>query len=653
MFLEFNHLYRWHGLVAEKLDFQSDKEPFFNFLWKPAKFEARSVPELAAAFHRTSAGVLGPRNTPYYLRNITVSTIEDGRANQLRSFNDYREHFGLSRYTSFADFKNTKEVTATLESLYSSVDDIDFFVGLMVESRYEEGNFLPQTVVYTVAAFAFSAILNSPAIRNPHLFSEKGLSAWGLNYAKETSFADLISRHAGNDFYCNMFIRDEFAYCDKVSYPTEWAIENIIDYIGQDEMFDSFLTSGTFLPYLLYVVLALFGAFFFVHYGLMIFWPAYVKMDSFEKYRITFASVNVVLLTATTVPYTYYVLELLFGPVFFDSVQSNFKRIISFVMLHGIMYIIEVCSRLVYASTSWMLLFHHTMWWILLLLAAVPRSIFVFKTDFILDVCVSYELGLFVALLARKVTNNYKWRCRLIIIGCLYYFLTRIVQAICLFYLFAVSGPRMLTQGDGVDIFLYIFTVAGSICLLLMQLHTFIIFFILYNSDYNKMLAEKQKGSIPELDETSSDSTKVPLESTPQIPKVQPEPTAPLSHGSDDSPTGPRTPVVPLLVLPPQIVEDTPPPSERREPHPHFNHGRRTARLSLQLPNPTQRTQRVGSHRAQANPLSPRLPASPRGGVSNFLIGALSGFEIEDDGASPFSFTLLKKSENLNDEDSF
>lgn len=422
----------------------------------------------------------------------------------------------------------------------------------------------------------------------------------------------------------------------------------------------------------------------------------------FEKYRITFASVNIIVLSATTIPYTYYVIEMLFGPIYFESIKSNYDFLFICFLSHGMLYLVEVCSRLIYASTSWMLLFHHTMWFVMILVAAVTRSIFIFKVDFILDLCVSYEAGLFVALLARKITNNYKVRSRLILFGCAYYFLTRALQAMLLVYLFAGSGARMLTGGDAVNIFVYFFSLIGSTALVFMQLHTFIIFFILYNSD--KALMNKQgDDEIPELDSvTDTSSEQQALESTPQLrrqPQEQhnstpaPVPSVPMpSISLQSSPSKPSLPIitspaaqpsqppqpsppsqdsdeslkgvtptpgitvasskVPLLVIPPKIHQQ--PPATHNPVSPRLNAGhvansrqqRRSQRLSVNGLAPVSPRNGFTSPRLSVQLTSPRNnPAPTPRGVTGFLTQALSGYEIEDDGVSPFSFSLFRRNE--------
>ncbi|MEM7581315.1 MAG: peroxidase family protein, partial [Cyanobacteria bacterium P01_A01_bin.80] len=61
-------------------------------------------------------------------RDLAAINIQRGRHNGLADYNTTREAFGLNRVTSFAEITSNVEKQATLEKLYGTVDDIDFFV---------------------------------------------------------------------------------------------------------------------------------------------------------------------------------------------------------------------------------------------------------------------------------------------------------------------------------------------------------------------------------------------------------------------------------------------------------------------------------------------------------------------------------------------
>ena len=65
--------------------------------------------------------------------------IQRGRDHGLPSYNQYRQYCGLSKLNSFSDLNNGEflpdvDNAATLSLVYDSVDDIDLFVGGLIEN---------------------------------------------------------------------------------------------------------------------------------------------------------------------------------------------------------------------------------------------------------------------------------------------------------------------------------------------------------------------------------------------------------------------------------------------------------------------------------------------------------------------------------------
>ena len=71
-------------------------------------------------------------------------------------------------YCSFEDFGLNASLTSTLSKLYNNdVDQVEWFVGLMIESPAMGASFLAETMVSAVATFAISAIWNTDLVKNP------------------------------------------------------------------------------------------------------------------------------------------------------------------------------------------------------------------------------------------------------------------------------------------------------------------------------------------------------------------------------------------------------------------------------------------------------------------------------------------------------
>jgi hypothetical protein len=65
--------------------------------------------------------------------DLTALNIQRGRDHGLSSYNDTREAVGLSRYSTFSDITSDTETVANLADVYTSVDDIDLWIGGLAE----------------------------------------------------------------------------------------------------------------------------------------------------------------------------------------------------------------------------------------------------------------------------------------------------------------------------------------------------------------------------------------------------------------------------------------------------------------------------------------------------------------------------------------
>lgn len=363
VFLEFNHLYRWHALVAEEIEFdKGEKVGFDKFLWNPSEYKNRGGATFAKAFHRTSMGSMEAHNTPYYLKDITTRTINDERAQRLQGFNAYREHFDLPRLETFDEFQAGPEATKALKELYKTVDDVDFFVGIMIERCFSPGmSFLSETLLVTVASFAFSAILNFETIKDPYLYSEELLTRTGIGHIESTSLVDLLERHYGfsNPPCGTPLLIEGHASCNIIDSPSDWAWENMEDFIGMDFVLEPFF-NGHFMTDIfacfLFSSLAIFAGFYVTHYYMKSAYDFYRELEIYDQFRFVFGFVNVSTLVVTAIPYTYFALELLFGPDMIDTAETRYRPLFSFFILHGLVsarlpnnsfVLLAVCNALV------------------------------------------------------------------------------------------------------------------------------------------------------------------------------------------------------------------------------------------------------------------------------------------------------------------
>lgn len=191
MTAEFSLLYRWHSLVPEHMVWDGMKVRGMDQLSDNTLLLQLG---LAGSFVNVSANnatELGIGNTPSFLVRIEGMAIQQGRTNNIASFNDYREAMGKDRVESFAELvgtsKNAKEnarrsvVAAKLKALYGSVENVEFYVGLFAEARGRNGP-LPDLLLSMVAMDAFSQAMTNP------LLSEH---VWGHKDNRRLAFTDL------------------------------------------------------------------------------------------------------------------------------------------------------------------------------------------------------------------------------------------------------------------------------------------------------------------------------------------------------------------------------------------------------------------------------------------------------------------------------
>lgn len=155
MSVEFNLLYRFHQFIPESIKmlnpntFDPNTSRFgLNHITKNKHQNCKvnigilanssdlllshkySLESLLLSSTYTHAGKLSLFNTNKWLVDHVVSrTIAKQRYWQCQSYNNYRQHFGLSKYTTFEQISDNKDVINGLKSVYKSVDDIEYYIG--------------------------------------------------------------------------------------------------------------------------------------------------------------------------------------------------------------------------------------------------------------------------------------------------------------------------------------------------------------------------------------------------------------------------------------------------------------------------------------------------------------------------------------------
>ena len=170
--IEFNLLYRWHSLVPDAIGDGVDELTPADFLNNNPLVISRGIDALIAQCSQTRAGKIGLLNTPSFLvdgsgpdhPSVEQRTISLMRKARLRSFNDYRESYGLKRLTNFEQLTADPAVRARLESLYGHIDKLEWYVGIFAED-YPDYLMMGELMTTMVANDAFTQALTNPCSR--------------------------------------------------------------------------------------------------------------------------------------------------------------------------------------------------------------------------------------------------------------------------------------------------------------------------------------------------------------------------------------------------------------------------------------------------------------------------------------------------------
>jgi prostaglandin-endoperoxide synthase 2 len=215
--VEFNLLYRWHMLVPETIGDGAgalDARGFRNN--NPLVLE-QGIEALTALCSAEPAGRIGLLNTPSFLVDIrdpnwpsaewrSISLMRNAR---LRSYNDYREAYGLHRLDDFDDLTSDPVVRERLEGLYDDIDQVEWYVGIFAED-YPDYMMMGGLLTTMVANDAFTQALSNPLLAR-HIYDDDAtFTATGRAIIDSTgSVDDIVKRNATDpsrvhvSFRCN------------------------------------------------------------------------------------------------------------------------------------------------------------------------------------------------------------------------------------------------------------------------------------------------------------------------------------------------------------------------------------------------------------------------------------------------------------------
>jgi prostaglandin-endoperoxide synthase 2 len=202
--IEFNLLYRWHSLVPDVIGEGPQALTWQGFLNNNQLVISRGLESLVAQCSRQRSGKIGLLNTPSFLVDRSVPdhpsleerTIALMRQARLRSFNDYRESYGLPRMKTFAGLTSDVALRERLEALYDhDIESLEWYVGIFAED-YPDYLMMGELLTTMVANDAFTQALSNPLLAR-NVFNEATFSAAGMQVIEETkSLQQILARNS-------------------------------------------------------------------------------------------------------------------------------------------------------------------------------------------------------------------------------------------------------------------------------------------------------------------------------------------------------------------------------------------------------------------------------------------------------------------------
>ncbi|WZO99000.1 peroxidase family protein [Isosphaeraceae bacterium EP7] len=194
MTVEFNLLYRWHGLTPDSYSIGGRDYSLKETLFNNEILVSRGLKPMLADASAQQAGQIGLRNTPELLLPVEQGSIELGRAARLRSYNDYRVMCRLPRARGFDQISADPQTQQALKDLYGTVDRVEYYPGIFAENTVS-GAVLSFVIGRLVGVDAFSQALTNPLLSG-RLYNAETFTRKGVEIIESTStLADVLERN--------------------------------------------------------------------------------------------------------------------------------------------------------------------------------------------------------------------------------------------------------------------------------------------------------------------------------------------------------------------------------------------------------------------------------------------------------------------------
>ncbi|MEV7010024.1 peroxidase family protein [Streptosporangium sp. NPDC051022] len=197
--VEFNLVYRWHGLIPSTLVVGGRELPMARTLVGGALIPEAGLGRLFEDASHQRAGRIGLFNTDPLLREVDVASIAESRVLDLAPYNRYREHCRFPRVRGFEQVSGDERISGALRELYRGVDDLDLYVGLFAEEPGAPDAILPPLLTKIIAIDAFSQALTNPLLA-PRVFNAATFSPHGMRIIATTrTLSDVLHRNIPED----------------------------------------------------------------------------------------------------------------------------------------------------------------------------------------------------------------------------------------------------------------------------------------------------------------------------------------------------------------------------------------------------------------------------------------------------------------------
>jgi hypothetical protein len=129
-------------------------------------------------------------------KDLAFLNIMRGRDHGIPPLNDVRDALGLERYDSFSDISSDPAVVAKFEAAYSSIDNVDLWIGGLAEDNLP-GAMVGETLG-AILAYQFQVLRDGDKYYYEHRLA--GMSDL-LAEIEGTSFSDIIMRTTGIEYF--------------------------------------------------------------------------------------------------------------------------------------------------------------------------------------------------------------------------------------------------------------------------------------------------------------------------------------------------------------------------------------------------------------------------------------------------------------------